>query len=95
MTDTPRTDAISGRALCAHYGPSKSDQLYMDSSGPFVWGDFARELEREGNQLRAEVARLREAALEAQWVLVHSTQTWPNRHGKAIDMLEAALAGEP
>jgi ubiquinone biosynthesis protein UbiJ len=46
MTDTPRTDANSGQALCAK-GLSKDDHLYANASGPFVHADFARTLERE------------------------------------------------
>jgi len=57
MSDTPRTDAVSGWAIANHYGQSASSNLLADPKGIFVHAVFARELEREN-------ARLREALRE-------------------------------
>ena len=44
---TPRTDAAAGYAITGHYGPSKTVDLLVDPSGPFVHASFAGQLERE------------------------------------------------
>lgn len=47
MSDTPRTDAALVGAT--HWGAVK---VWTCKGKPFVYADFARELERENNQLR-------------------------------------------
>lgn len=66
-TNTPRTDAATGRALAAHYGPSQSDELYTDPTGPFVHAAFARQLERElaeANEYAAETHARHQSLVE-------------------------------
>jgi hypothetical protein len=44
MSDTPKTDAA---------------EFHIDTSGPYVWAHFARQLERDLSQAKDEIARLR------------------------------------
>lgn len=60
MSDTPRTDAISGWGV-TYRGKSSSEELYIDPKGPFVHSTFARQLERELNEATTENTRLRAA----------------------------------
>ena len=60
MSDTPRTDGMTGYFIDGS-GIKKGDAIYIDPKGPFVLADFARELERELAEAKAENARLRDA----------------------------------
>lgn len=57
MSDTPRTDAISGWSV-TYRGKSSSEELYIDPKGPFVHSTFARQLERELDEANHRIRRL-------------------------------------
>lgn len=57
MSDTPRTDAHSGWGV-TYRGRTASTELYVDSTGPFVHAQFARQLERELNAANERIRRL-------------------------------------
>lgn len=63
MSDTPRTDAHSGWGV-NYRGRTASTELYVDSTGPFVHAQFARQLERELNAANERIKRLEEANLD-------------------------------
>jgi len=84
VSDTPRTDAQI-------FNPnSLEDSNYYNVDGSFVRSDFARQLERENAELRADKERLDWLSTENGCIWAHHESEQCNITRRAIDAARKA-----